>query len=122
MKSEKYGLTLNYVPGKNHYFKVTKMWSTLSKNGFIGFGCNYHSGETFRLWSKENCYLTNSVVICKEILDVDCFIIDDFLSEQICDIDDFIKDYQLNKFYIPIINPENAERSIKLTKVNDFVV
>ena len=63
MKQEKYGLTLNYEQGKNHYFKVSKMWRTLSKNGFIGFGSNYHSGETFRLWSEHNCYLTNSVVI-----------------------------------------------------------
>ncbi len=120
MKKEKYGLTLNYEQGKNHYFKVSKMWRTLSKNGFIGFGSNYHSGETFRLWSEHNCYLTNSVVICKEILDVDCFIIDDFLSEQICDIDDFVKDYQINKFSIPIINPENPEKLTQLEQIEIF--
>ena len=120
MKQKKYGLTLNYAQGKNHYFKVSKMWRTLSENGFIGFGTNYHSGEIFRLWSEHNCYLTNSVVICKEILDVDCFIIDDFFSEQICDIDDFVKDYQIDKFSIPIINPESSEKFTQLEQFEIF--
>ena len=95
MKQEKYGLTLNYEQGKNHYFKVSKMWRTLSKNGFIGFGSNYHSGETFRLWSEHNCYLTNSVVICKEILDVDCFIVNYEQTSEVNAFDpDWLKDNQ----------------------------
>lgn len=110
MYVKKIGLTLNYPEGPNYYFKVSKMWRTQSGNGFIGFASNYHTGETFRIWSKNNFYLTGSVVSCRKRLDIDCFVVDDHISEQICDLDDFLKEYQLNQYCIPIVNPSNTKQ------------
>ena len=106
----KLGLALNYPEGPNYYFKVSNMWRTLSKNGFMGFASNYHTGEMFRIWSQNNYYITGSVVCCRKILDVDCFVVDDYISEQICDLDDFLKEYQLNQYCIPIVNPSNTRQ------------
>lgn len=104
------GLTLNYPEGPNYYFKVSKMWRTQSRNGFIGFASNYHTGETFRIWSKNNFYITGSVVSCRRRLDLDCFVVDDHISEQICDLDDYLKEYQLNEYCIPIVSPSNTKQ------------
>ena len=110
MPIPKLGLALNYPEGPNYYFKVSNMWRTLSKNGFMGFASNYHTGDMFRIWSKNNYYITGSVVCCRKILDVDCFIVDDHISEQICDLDDFLKEYQLNQYCIPIIKHNNSKQ------------
>ena len=41
---------------------------------------------------------------------MDCFIVDDHISEQICDLDDFLKEYQLNQYCIPIIKHNNSKQ------------
>lgn len=120
MKEQKYGLTLNYPEGRKHAFIVNRMWCAFNSNGFIGFGSNFHTHESFRLWSSRNRYIPNSIVICRKKLDIDCFVIDDFISENISHLTDDIKDYQISNFTIPIINPNNQEQLSFLEEIDPF--